>query len=859
MDGLLGTGRDVLVARDHALADLDTLTRRSPAALLTGEAGIGKSHLAQAYAARVRGRGLPVGHVIALAALSETPLAALRPLVGVGPAAHRDPVAWATGRLVQDHAAGLLVVDDADALDDTSAATLHRVTQLPRAQNPPRLVLTLRRGQALPSPLERLLTEGTLEQLRVGPLPRYGVGQYAERLLDGPLEETAVHELTARSGGNPLFVREIVLAAWEQQSWQRGPGGWRLTGPVSTPDRIQPLVDARLSGLPAPVRRLADMLAVAGPMPLEVLIPLGLVGAVSHLEGAGIGRVSAGEVALSHPLFAETLQMGLDTAARADWTQRLLDVATEVDLPAGPTVRLVALALDQGRHIDGDRLTTAARMALALFDPATARDLADAAIRADDTPAAAVLAAQARALLGDPAGQTALVELSAASDERVRNEARLTRVRLGIAAEDGATTALELLESAPATAARETMRAVALMRLNSWVQATEAADAALGRAEGAAQWVDAAGIGALLHTWGGDPALAVRLTERGLSSIDAGVLCGPHAPVVLAQSGSVAALLCGETETADRIAGYGGDDPVESPYFAAHRLLRTGVLACHRGHPVAATLLDSASSMLMAGDPVELRSWAYAFLARSLVRLGRLQDAQNAAKSGRAVAFHGQVAPEVELRVSEAWVAAAAAGPEATGTALRPLIDLADSQSVEVPGSAGLIGVDIARLGDLEEAGRVLADATARSGSRALQRATDLVEAALAADPARVCAAALGVQELGLHIWAADLLAVASWHAPANRRELLQARAQVAASACGGPGTPALAATSAPLTATQLRVAELASRGWSNREVGERLDMSPRTAATHLHRAYKLLDVHDRDQLARLFPARPSD
>ena len=203
MEGLLGTGRDVLVARDGALADLDTVVGRSTGALLTGEAGIGKSHLAQAFGERLRLRGLPVAQVTALATLSTTPLAALRPLVGAGPAAQRDPVDWATERLLEDHPAGLLLVDDVDALDDLSAATLHRVAQAPRRRRPPRLLLTMRNGRTLPAPMERLLTDGTLEQLRVGPLAESGVRALAEHLLSGP-----VHPLAAGSCASaPAAIR----------------------------------------------------------------------------------------------------------------------------------------------------------------------------------------------------------------------------------------------------------------------------------------------------------------------------------------------------------------------------------------------------------------------------------------------------------------------------------------------------------------------------------------------------------------------------------------------------------------------------------------------------------------------------
>jgi DNA-binding CsgD family transcriptional regulator len=45
-------------------------------------------------------------------------------------------------------------------------------------------------------------------------------------------------------------------------------------------------------------------------------------------------------------------------------------------------------------------------------------------------------------------------------------------------------------------------------------------------------------------------------------------------------------------------------------------------------------------------------------------------------------------------------------------------------------------------------------------------------------------------------------------------------------------------------------VVELAARGLTNREIGERLFVSVRTVNTHLYRSYAKLGVNDRSQLA---------
>lgn len=60
---------------------------------------------------------------------------------------------------------------------------------------------------------------------------------------------------------------------------------------------------------------------------------------------------------------------------------------------------------------------------------------------------------------------------------------------------------------------------------------------------------------------------------------------------------------------------------------------------------------------------------------------------------------------------------------------------------------------------------------------------------------------------------------------------------------------PRPAAGPASLTPTQKKVAHLAAEGLRNREIGERLAMSHRTAGTHLQEAYKRLGVRNRTQL----------
>jgi len=56
----------------------------------------------------------------------------------------------------------------------------------------------------------------------------------------------------------------------------------------------------------------------------------------------------------------------------------------------------------------------------------------------------------------------------------------------------------------------------------------------------------------------------------------------------------------------------------------------------------------------------------------------------------------------------------------------------------------------------------------------------------------------------------------------------------------------------AELTPQQRQIVRLASRGLTNREIGDRLFLSPRTVSTHLYRSYPKLGVVDRHQLRDL-------
>lgn len=66
----------------------------------------------------------------------------------------------------------------------------------------------------------------------------------------------------------------------------------------------------------------------------------------------------------------------------------------------------------------------------------------------------------------------------------------------------------------------------------------------------------------------------------------------------------------------------------------------------------------------------------------------------------------------------------------------------------------------------------------------------------------------------------------------------------------------------AELTPQQRQIVRLASSGLTNRQIGDRLFLSPRTVSSHLYRSYPKLGVAGRNQLRDVIaraPRSPAD
>ncbi|MGY1813858.1 BTAD domain-containing putative transcriptional regulator [Blastococcus sp. SYSU D00820] len=319
---LAAPGAEPLVGRETELARLRGLAEqaaggRPGVVVLGGEAGIGKTRLAEAVADTARAAGWSVAWSRCADDAGAPPLwpwtQALEQLgqERLSPAAAGDDADAARFRLFEDLRARLtaaairpvlVVLDDLQGADATSVQLLSLLARhLPRV---PLLVLVTVRtvGEELPEAvadcLARLAREPAATRLVLEGLDTDEVGSLLAGQLGGAAGDPAlaaqVHDRTA---GNPFFVVEL-------SRWMVGAQDLHLDR-VPVPPSVGEVLRTRLERLPAGTREVLELAALAG---REVTLDL--------LEGAG----TPAEEALA--ALDSALAVGLLVPGATSWSWR---------------------------------------------------------------------------------------------------------------------------------------------------------------------------------------------------------------------------------------------------------------------------------------------------------------------------------------------------------------------------------------------------------------------------------------------------------------------------------------------------------------------------------------------------------
>lgn len=338
-----------LVGRSAELDELTAILQRPSAdlrvAVVTGEAGIGKSALVSAVQGRARDLGLgvyagradelersrPLRAIGEAFAIGATGTVGMREEVARALAAHPRTggdigyaLADAATALVEEvatSAPALVVIEDIHWADPLTALALRqivsRLTDLPVT-----LLLTLRSGAGA-NEASRWAIDLTLSEMAthvsLGPLDLDAVSDLAKEVL-GRAPGPVLTAQLARAGGNPLYATELLRDFAAAGAF--GADGDLAPGSI-VPSSAQAAIRHRLAFLPEGTRRHLEIASVLGREftidDVRLLAPASAAGVVGELRPALDANVlhDAGPVLrFSHDLVRDAIYDGIPQAAR---------------------------------------------------------------------------------------------------------------------------------------------------------------------------------------------------------------------------------------------------------------------------------------------------------------------------------------------------------------------------------------------------------------------------------------------------------------------------------------------------------------------------------------------------------------
>jgi DNA-binding CsgD family transcriptional regulator len=718
----------------------------------------------------------------------------------------------------------------------------------------------------VPPPISALWTEGLLGHAELAPLDPGESRALLTTLVGGPVEAGSAQRLARLGGGNPLLLRELILAAVGGGELVQTYGFWRWTGRLTLAPSLADLVDARIGGLTPGIRDVLELVSFGEPVGLTLLMRGMEPADVEAAEERGLIQVVADErrrdVRLAHPLYGEVVRRRCPVTR----SRRLLAGLADLVEGAGARrrddlLRVAVWRLDSGTAQDGALLLDAARQAFSRFDIDLARRLASAASDAGAGFAAAELLATVLLFADRP--EEALAVLDATPDDGARRLTSRAAVEFfGLGRAEAADTLAAAKLADPAEAAR--VRAFeAFLRLQLDHPATartlargvldepaaEIAPRALarcvlaflaaagGNTEGSAELI--AAVEADTAAWRRDtPTLqyALQMAE------------GTRVSVAL-DLPAIDKIMAAEFADLAQAGGFGLGAGWVSLLQAQAALLRGQTGEALRATEQACAAL--APARVYDGSAHFARAYVAALRGESALAGESLAVAEEAADSLVGLYYPWQEQARAWTLACRGEVAAAVRLLHSGAARLR-----ADG----FHGHELLTLYDLVRLGHPELAAERMAGLALTVGGRT----TPLLirHARAGADQAAedLFAVAREFAVLGYQLFAAEAAAAAVriFRAARDPRALAASTLMADVLArCDMMRTPVLLAVQPALTVRERQVAELAAEGVRSREIADRLYLSPRTVENHLQRVYTKLGVNGRVELApalRLLP-----
>ncbi|WP_036374405.1 LuxR family transcriptional regulator [Micromonospora sp. ATCC 39149] len=873
-----------LIGRDRELVAVTRAVRGADhaGALIAGPPGVGKTRLAEEAASGAEAAGHRMLVARPAAASSRLPLSGLAGLLPA-PSGAQPPDGAVRAGLVErglhvlrgltQGPRTVLLVDDLHELDEISAIVIHQLV----AERAVTLLATVRAEAAVPSPVTALWKDRGVLRVDLGALAPAETDALIGAALGGPVEGRTLRQLREATGGNPLFLRELLISASDSGGLGRVDGVWRLTAPLSRAPRLVELLRDRLAVRDPAERDALETLALGEPLPLPVAAELAGESMLEELERRGLvtvgttGRRRA--VRLSHPLYGELLRADLPELARLRHSRRLADALDGTGarrsedvmrtaiwrLDGGGTVhpqrmlqaadqaalireyalaeRLARHAYDSGAGVAAGLTEVRAMLCLGHIDEALER-CADLAGKATNDAERVEVAVQHAAALAhhadDLAAARAVIDAAAADVPASAGQLEVSRLYLRSYGLDCSSVgaALALFEAATPDSARQEAEVV-----ETRVAAASAAGAALMLAGRYAEAADVIGRAV---------PLAARHTGPGRVHADSMRPAGGWMRCVLGDPA-------------------GGFAQIQACYEASlHPPDRTaqalgafalGMVGLMLGRPATALRWAKESFVVAEGLQRPVCRWAAAVRVQAAAQCG--DEHELAAATADLDRYrggpHSNLLFEMEVARARAWQVSVQADAVAVRTVLGD--EIARHGAGGALGAATLGALDLVRLGGADLAARLLAGYPPPAGWSLGELVVRYAAAAAAADPEALLGVAQRFAGYGMTMHAAEAatLAAAAWQRAGEPRAAARARliAELRLAAGEPAATPALA-TAGPLlglTDREREVVLAAVRGEPTRAIAGRLHVAERTVENHLHRAYGKLGVSGRAEL----------
>jgi DNA-binding CsgD family transcriptional regulator len=832
--------------------------------VLAGGPGVGKTRLAREAVLRAAQTGRDTDWVVATRSVAVVPFGALWHLLADAPRSGASPLELLrrTAARLTARAAGnamVLGVDDADLLDDWSAALIHQLVLHGHVF----VVATVRVGTPAPDAVTALWKDGLARRLNVRPLASAAVDELLCHELGPQICERTRRQIRRVAGGYPLVLRELLAGALEEGALIGDGGVWRWADGPRYGLTLVELVQGRLDTLSESARTVVEVVAFGEPLAAAILTGLADGGmltsdAVGEAESRGfLARDRSGRrelVSCGFPVHGEVIRSTLPDGRAGQIRQWLIEASQAMPVRRRDDVlRLGTWQLEAGPLRDRRMLIGAACQAAIRGQLALAERLMRAGSRSGH--------ALAQVLIWQGRHEEAAAALPGAAPDGIDSEWTVTHAWSMYWGSCQYAEAIKELAGAGRGAAVIGARAWLLLYSGQCGHALAVAASVVDDADVGTGWPFSLAAAVHAHALVGQADTAIAIADRGLPLANRdGTAVWDE--VMLSWAKFQALLLAGRTWEAEALA--------EDRYAAAASLglddnmiaiwaVQRARAAAARGRLTAARdALREAVTLLAERDYYQFSRYVLAELAGVAAQTGDAAAARDwmSRSDRRRTDANRMFEPSVELR--RAWTMAVGGELASAARQARYAADLAHSAGQYAIEAEALY--DVARFAHATAAVRRLS-ALADTLDGALAPVLADASAALAAmDGHRLDQAAAAFDDLGLPVHAAELAGAAA-RAHRTRGRAADAALSLQQAAAFGPDladarTPLLKINWTErrqgLTRREREVALMAAAGLSSGTIAAKLQLSVRTVSNHLAHIYAKFGVASRAELAAL-------